>query len=192
MTAKITPQDGQLVLANPETKEAVSTVENDTAADIKQLRALAKAAYEAATAALMSYMALIDFVREKQIAPPVLARELKALNFRDSRISEVKAIAYTSDAVYSEIVKNKLGFKVAYEKVKKAKRNARASAADLSTEEEFRRRLAALLEQYVPVSGKCSASTIARVAGWMKAFSLTVNGCVVSITVRRAKQAAKQ
>ncbi len=179
-TRNMTAKPGeQLALVETDGK-SISTVEKDTAADIKRLRALGKEAMEAAKVALGCYMKLVDFVREKQIAPKTLGAELKLLGYRDSRISEIKAIAYTSDAVYKQITDDRLGFKVAYESAKKAKRKAGQTASQQTFESECTGALSRTFEQYVPVAGKLPP--------WMKAFSLTINGCVVGITVRRDRK----
>jgi hypothetical protein len=164
-------------------EHSVPVLKGDAPEVIQVLRKLGAVALESARAAVERYMDLVRFIREREVLPQTVTRELKDLGFVDSRISEIKRLAFVSDAEWRKIDGEKMGFKLALQEARKGARKPK-SKSEQDAEDAFRLKLCAVFEQFVPVGGKLPK--------WMQGFSLPVNGCVASITVRRAKKVEKE
>jgi hypothetical protein len=125
----------------PEIRHEETTVSCDTeaTADVAKLRQLATELQASMVDAVGKYIAVCEHIREAQLMPLTVTRELKQLGFADSRISEIKRVSMVSDAIWEQYKNRTIGFKIAldiarqetFEAAEKAKKEAESMQGDI-------------------------------------------------------------
>lgn len=165
-------------MSKAEQLEIVESSSSEKPDDVKKLRKLAQEAFSAAQEAMDKYWQLLVYIREAQIAPATITKELPELGYSPQRISEIKRIAFSSNQVFDEYKSKAIGFKLALQKAREEK----AKPAEKTTEQgkdAYILQLDSVFVQHVPVAGK--------VAPWMRKLQIEVNGCIITVTVVRNK-----
>ena len=70
------------------------------------------------------WFSLCLYIREESVPPKVVSKQLAAVGFKRSRISEVNRVANSPDAVWSEYAARAIGFRAALELVRDGKPTA--------------------------------------------------------------------
>lgn len=102
------------------------------AAAAEKLRELARDLQGAMTNTVEKYMAVCQHIRDAQMMPVQVKKELAALGFADSRISEVNRVAQVSDEVWAQYKSRVIGFKMTLElaRAEKAVETAKKAAEE--------------------------------------------------------------
>lgn len=88
---------------------------------VEQLKVHAIAVAKATIATGLLWLELCKYIRANALAPKVVSRELGALGFHKTRISEVNRVANAADEVWNEYEARGLGFRHALELVRNGK-----------------------------------------------------------------------
>jgi len=96
-----------------EGKDIIPAAPLELSAVDKPLLKIARDCVNAAINLGMTYLELVGDIRKRSIDPVTVTATLKEAGFADSRISEVKRVAFASEEVYKEIAAAQLGFKAA-------------------------------------------------------------------------------
>lgn len=83
---------------------------------LKQLRQLGELFVRGAMAVGNLYLRICDHIRAYDIDPAEVSQALSQAGFPESRISEVKRVAYAPQEIYMEYSAGRYGFRVALEK----------------------------------------------------------------------------
>jgi hypothetical protein len=139
------------------------------------LRKHAKDAITSAQTAFKKYWELLVYIRDNQIPPPVVQAELKEAGFALSRIAEVKRVAFSSEDIFDAYRKNAIGFRLALDKARGAKKGeaARAPQGQL-----YEKALRHVVEEFVGVAGK--------LPNWAKRTQFQAQGCDVVVVIKRS------
>jgi hypothetical protein len=157
-------------------------------ADIKALRKAAHDFRDSVEKAQNKYWALCVLIRERQISPEAVQRELAEVGFRPERISEIKKVCFAPAALFEEFKARKVGFRLALARAREEEKSP-VEQTELplpkkteSASQRFKRELTEFLELSIPVSGPLP-----------KMFSFTVkgkaNGYAFSLKVAKQKTA---
>lgn len=153
---------------------------------IGQLRKLIVDAENLAEKAVGAYFKLCVFIRENQISPEQLTKELTQRKYAPSRISELKMVSYAPEMVFKRYREKVTSFRLALAEARQVNRDKQAVlpgvAAKQGKLESLGRQLQDVLELYLPVVG--NGKPYAGVT-WQK----HCNGFLV--TVKIARQRAK-
>lgn len=148
--------------------------------DAKIISGLKKRAVDALTAAekaLNKYWELLVYIRDNQIPPPVVSQQLKEAGYQDSRVAEVKRVAFCSPQLFDQYRNRAIGFRLALGKAREEAGAGKAAPKPLAESAQFRNELMRLCEGYVPAAGK--------VPKWLRSVKLEVQGCEIVFTVKR-------
>ena len=120
------------------------------------IRALRKAASDLQTSAKKmqeKYFDLCTCIRERQISPPTVQKELQALGFSAPRIAEIKKVSFTSPTIFLEYKEKTIGFKLALKAARAEGKDASKTPQQLSLKRTltFKDCLVELLESEYPV-----------------------------------------
>lgn len=159
--------------------------------DVKALRKAAQDFRNCVEKAQKKYWELCVLIRDRQIAPDVVTKELVEVGFRPERIAEVKRVCFASVPVFEDFRAGKIGFRFALQRARTEATDDAAVQEELpgvtqrneSPEQRFKRELREFLELHVPVSGTLPKMFSYAVKG-------TANGHAFTLTVSKKKSVA--
>lgn len=125
---------------------------------IGQLRKLITDAENQAEKAVGAYFKLCSFIRENQISPEHLTKELTQRKYAPSRISEIKTVSYAPEAVFKRYREKVTSFRLALGEARQVTRDKQESLPGIpargSLLDKLHAAIADVLCEHLPLTGK--------------------------------------
>jgi len=172
-------------------KQTVETelVPAESPRDIAKLRKLATDAINQHQKAVKAYWALCVHIRDAQLTPDVVQRELGERGFAASRISEIKRVAFCAPALFEEYRQGVVGFRFVLGKARDGDEAAPSDQEEipevLKAEDKLRKEISEALEGVIPLTGPLPKLL-------RYSFPVVVNGYEVTLKIKKTKETAKK
>lgn len=125
---------------------------------IGQLRKLITDAENQAEKAVGAYFKLCSFIRENQISPEHLTKELRQRKYAPSRISEIKMVSYAPDSVFKRYREKVTSFRLALGEARQADRDKQeqlpGTPSSGSLLDKLHAAIADVLCEHLPLTGR--------------------------------------
>ncbi len=132
--------------------------ESPPPAVIGQLRKLITDAENQAEKAVGAYFKLCVFIREKQISPEQLTKELTQRKYAKQRITEIKTVSYAPELVFKRYQEKVTSFRLALGEARQEKRDKQHELAGMpgraGSLEQLKHDLDKLLAEHLPLVGR--------------------------------------
>lgn len=152
--------------------------------DIAGLRKLATDALNQHQKAVKAYWALCVYIRTKQITPDIVTQELRDRGFADSRISEIKRVAFCAPALFEDFRKGVVGFRFVLGQERAQKLLPPPEQTEMPTilkgEDKLKAEMIDALSAIIPLKGPLPLLLRYQ-------FPVVVNGYSVTIRVKKIK-----
>lgn len=143
---------------NPSTQLEIVGNDSPPPAVIGQLRKLITDAENLAEKAVGAYFKLCTFIRENQISPEQLTKELTQRKYPASRISEIKTVSYAPEAVFKRYREKVTSFRLALGEARQSVRDKQEQLPGMQSRGSLLDRLhqavADVLAEHLPLTGK--------------------------------------
>lgn len=163
---------------------------------IGELRKLAGDAINTCQRAQKLYLKLCVYIRENQLSPAVVQRELSSLGYHAAAIARLNSIANAPTAIFESYKSEETSFRFTLQRAREAKREKKPKQQEFPSVkqdspkwklEKLRQDLRDLLELFIPVVPRKGSEHVTLTVNF------TANGCPCSLQVGpRKKTKTKQ